>query len=81
MPHVLPHSLAATLDGLGSFVFALSGELMAVEKRFDLFGVLVVSFVVAVVGGVNPRSGDRGRASSGDRRAVDVLCLSASAVA
>ena len=40
------------LDGLGSFVFALSGGLLAVEKRFDLFGVLLLSFVVAVTGGI-----------------------------
>src|SRR4051794_31611734 len=39
-------------DGLGSFVFALSGGLLAVQKRFDLFGVLVLSFVVAVTGGI-----------------------------
>jgi uncharacterized membrane protein YeiH len=42
----------AALDGLGSFVFALSGGLLAVQKRFDLFGVLVLSFVVAVTGGI-----------------------------
>lgn len=40
------------LDGLGSFVFALSGGLLAVEKRFDLFGVLLLAFVVAVTGGI-----------------------------
>ena len=50
MPHALPQVMAA-LDGLGSFVFALSGGLLAVQKRFDLFGVLVLSFVVAVTGG------------------------------
>jgi uncharacterized membrane protein YeiH len=42
----------AVLDGVGSFVFALSGGLLAVQKRFDLFGVLVLSFVVAVTGGI-----------------------------
>ncbi|MER2269301.1 trimeric intracellular cation channel family protein [Methylobacterium oxalidis] len=40
------------LDGLGSFVFASSGGLLAVEKRFDLFGVLLLSFAVAVTGGI-----------------------------
>jgi uncharacterized membrane protein YeiH len=44
--------LIAVLDGLGSFVFALSGGLLAVQKRFDLFGVLFLSFVAAVTGGV-----------------------------
>ncbi|HXT06643.1 MAG TPA: trimeric intracellular cation channel family protein [Roseiarcus sp.] len=40
------------LDGVGSFVFALSGGLLGVQKRFDLFGVLVLSFVVAATGGI-----------------------------
>ena len=52
MFHALSPALTATLDGLGSFVFALSGGLLAVQKRFDLFGVLVLSFVVAVTGGI-----------------------------
>ena len=33
-------------------MFALSGGLLAVQKRFDLFGVLLFSFVVAVTGGI-----------------------------
>ncbi len=52
MLHAVPQILPAALDGLGSFVFALSGGLLAVEKRFDLFGVLLLSFVVAVTGGI-----------------------------
>ena len=40
------------MDALGSFVFAFSGGVLAVEKKFDLFGVLVLSFVVAVAGGI-----------------------------
>ena len=52
MLHALSPALMTTLDGLGSFVFALSGGLLAVQKRFDLFGVLVLSFVVAVTGGI-----------------------------
>lgn len=48
----LSPALLAMLDGLGTFVFALSGGLLAVQKRFDLFGVLVLSFVVAVTGGI-----------------------------
>lgn len=47
-----PQVLMAALDGLGTFVFALSGGLLGVQKRFDLFGVLFLSFVVAVVGGL-----------------------------
>lgn len=52
VPHIPFPVWATVLDGFGSFVFALSGGLLAVEKRFDLFGVLVLSFVVAVAGGV-----------------------------
>jgi uncharacterized membrane protein YeiH len=37
---------------VGTFVFAISGALLGVQKRFDLFGVLFLSFVVAVVGGL-----------------------------
>ncbi len=48
----LPHMLIATFDGLGSFVFALSGAVLAVQKRFDIFGVLFLSFVVAAIGGI-----------------------------
>jgi uncharacterized membrane protein YeiH len=44
--------LTPILDGLGSFVFALSGGLLAVQKKFDLFGVLLLSFVAAVTGGI-----------------------------
>lgn len=35
MLHTLPKTLTAALDGLGSFVFALSGGLLAVGKGFD----------------------------------------------
>ncbi len=52
MHGAFPQVLMAALDGLGSFVFALSGGLLGVQKRFDLFGVLFLSFVVAVVGGM-----------------------------
>src|SRR3954447_16941446 len=51
MLHALPE-MVTVLDGLGSLVFALSGGLLAVQKRFDLFGVLLLSFVVAVTGGI-----------------------------
>jgi uncharacterized membrane protein YeiH len=52
MIHQVSREVLAALDALGSFVFALSGGALAVEKRFDLFGVLVLSFVVAVAGGI-----------------------------
>jgi uncharacterized membrane protein YeiH len=40
------------LDWVGMLVFALSGGLLGVRKKFDLFGVLFLSFVVAVAGGM-----------------------------
>lgn len=52
MTPAFPTALVAVLDGLGSFVFALSGGLLAVQKRFDLFGVLLMAFVAAVTGGI-----------------------------
>lgn len=45
-------TLMAVLDWVGTLAFALSGALVGVHKRFDLFGVLFLSFVVAVVGGM-----------------------------
>lgn len=44
--------VVVAIEGLGSFIFALSGGLLAVRKRFDLFGVLLLSFVAAVTGGI-----------------------------
>lgn len=44
-------SLIYTLDLIGTSVFAISGFLVAGEKRFDLFGAAVVAFVTAVGGG------------------------------
>ena len=45
-------SLLLVLDLLGVFVFALSGAALAVEKRLDLFGVLVLAAVTALGGGL-----------------------------
>ncbi|UBV42350.1 trimeric intracellular cation channel family protein [Deinococcus taeanensis] len=39
------------LDLLGVLAFAMSGALLGVRKRFDLFGVLVLGCVTAVGGG------------------------------
>ena len=36
---------------MGSFALAISGALTAMEKKFDLFGVLTIAFVTAVGGG------------------------------
>lgn len=51
----MPTSFASAqlaLDLVGVFVFALSGGLVAVKKRFDLFGVLVLSCAAALGGGI-----------------------------
>jgi uncharacterized membrane protein YeiH len=40
------------LDMAGTFAFALSGALVAVRRRLDLFGVLVLSFAAATAGGL-----------------------------
>lgn len=45
-------NLQLALDLLGVFAFALSGGLVAVKKRLDLFGVLVLAGAAALGGGV-----------------------------
>ncbi|MDG1172068.1 MAG: trimeric intracellular cation channel family protein [Polaribacter sp.] len=40
------------LDILGTFAFAVSGALVASDKKFDLFGVVIIAFVTAVGGGM-----------------------------
>lgn len=44
--------LVRVLDLVGTFVFAVSGAALGVERGLDLFGVLVLAFVTAVVGGI-----------------------------
>ncbi|MCK8481616.1 trimeric intracellular cation channel family protein [Psychroserpens algicola] len=39
------------IDILGTIAFAISGVLVALEKRMDAFGVLIIAFVTAVGGG------------------------------
>ena len=45
-------TLLKVLDLLGVSVFAVSGAALAVEKRLDLFGVVVLSVVTALGGGL-----------------------------
>ena len=45
-------ALLKVLDLLGVFVFAVSGAALAVQKRLDLFGVVVLSVVTALGGGL-----------------------------
>jgi uncharacterized membrane protein YeiH len=39
------------IDILGTFAFAISGASMAMQKRLDIFGVLICSFATAIGGG------------------------------
>ncbi len=39
------------VDILGTVAFAISGVLVAMEKKLDLFGVFIIAFVTAVGGG------------------------------
>ncbi|MCG1036728.1 trimeric intracellular cation channel family protein [Polaribacter sargassicola] len=45
-------TLIYILDILGTFAFAISGALVASDKKFDLFGVVIIAFVTAVGGGM-----------------------------
>ncbi|MEZ4780598.1 MAG: trimeric intracellular cation channel family protein [Flavobacteriaceae bacterium] len=40
-----------TIDILGTVAFAISGVLVAMNKKMDLFGILIIAFVTAVGGG------------------------------
>lgn len=39
------------IDILGTFAFAISGASMAMQKKLDIFGVLICSFATAIGGG------------------------------
>lgn len=45
-------ALQQVLDLGGTFVFAVSGALAAVNRRLDIFGILVLSFVAGNFGGI-----------------------------
>ena len=44
--------LLLVLDLSGSFVFAISGAMLGVRRRLDIFGILVLSFVASSAGGI-----------------------------
>ena len=46
------HTLLVTLDLVGTFVFALSGAVVGVRHRLDLFGVWILSLAAPTAGGV-----------------------------
>ena len=39
------------IDILGTIAFSISGVLVALSKRMDPFGILIIAFVTAVGGG------------------------------
>ena len=45
-------SFVPILDLGGTFVFAISGAVAAVNRRLDIFGILVLSFVTGNFGGI-----------------------------
>src|SRR6185369_5980275 len=45
-------TLVEILDLAGTFVFGISGAVAAVNRRLDIFGILVLSFVAGNFGGV-----------------------------
>ena len=47
----MPTDFLYIIDILGTFSFAVSGAFLAMEKKLDPFGVLVLSFVTAIGGG------------------------------
>src|SRR5690606_37677211 len=44
--------LVLTLDLAGTFVFAISGAMLGVRRKLDIFGVLVLSFAASSAGGI-----------------------------
>jgi uncharacterized membrane protein YeiH len=52
IPPISISTVTLVLDLLGTFVFAISGAVSGVKHRLDLFGVLVLSFAAANVGGI-----------------------------
>jgi len=51
--HNLLGAFAVALDLVGTFVFALSGAAAGVNKKFDLFGLMVLAFVTGNAGGIS----------------------------
>lgn len=44
-------SLINVIDIAGTFIFTVSGIMVAIQKKFDFFGVIILAFVAAVGGG------------------------------
>ena len=46
------HDLLLAFDLAGTFVFAISGAMLGVQRRLDIFGILVLSFAASSAGGI-----------------------------
>ncbi len=44
--------LILLLDGIGIFVFAISGAVLGLREKLDVFGILLLGFVTALFGGI-----------------------------
>lgn len=51
LPEFSVSALAFWLDLIGTFVFGLSGGMLAVRRQLDLFGILVLATAAATAGG------------------------------
>jgi uncharacterized membrane protein YeiH len=51
-PTVFNAGLEEALNLVGTFVFAISGALLAVHKRYDIVGMIVLAEITAIGGGV-----------------------------
>ena len=52
LPVIQIDTVVLVLDLCGIFIFALSGAMAGIKHRLDLFGILVLSFAAANVGGI-----------------------------
>ena len=50
--HIAIGTIVQIFDLVGTFVFAISGAMAAVNRRLDIFGILVLSFVAGNFGGI-----------------------------
>ena len=49
--HIMQEEFLKVIDILGTVAFAASGVYAAMQKKLDIFGVLIIAFVTAVGGG------------------------------
>lgn len=49
---MIPESVLIVLELIGTIAFAVSGALVAINAKFDIFGVLVIGCITAIGGGI-----------------------------